>query len=296
MLVLLAFLTIAAGELLITRHTAAAGGHQARTQTSTDYLAHFCTNYTLPMVVHGCGQDTSTGGNPGPLDPATPMNVIMQCGASETLICATAGNGISDMCCEAVLQEGLSTLCRLLVRVFNGGTFTTTLVTSMLDFYPAVNDDLKRIPRALMTDPTLPVAPPDQVRSLLTSVATLAPITVPFNDRRRNMIDLSFFYCGQSNLAVTFGVSGTTLSAESEVFVCEQAMGATCGNQNNYGTDGVVTVFHSISSRPLSYGRQYFLRLLSYGHENGKPTIDVVVGNTVVPIPPFVLEDHLARY
>jgi len=294
-LALLGFLATASSELLLTRHVTAQGGHQARTATSTDYLSHFCTNYSVPLVVKACGADTSTGGNPGPRDPATPMNLLLVCRDGPSLVCSALGNGIDDMCCQAVLHEGLSTQCQLVVRVFNGGTITTTLVTAQLDVYPAVNDDLKRIPRALMTDPTLPIPPQDQVRPLLTSVATLSPVQVPFNDRRRNVVDLAFDYCGLSNQKVVFGVIGTSLSAESEVFICDISMGATCGNQNHHGTDNVVTVFHSVESYPLLYGRKYFIRLLSFGHEDGTPEISVTIANTAVQNPASaILETYRA--
>jgi len=295
--VVLGFLATATSELLLNRYTSGFGGHQSISQTSTDYIPHICTNYTHPVVVHACGADTSTGGNPGPLDPATPMNVIQRCGTSLTLICAAKGDSIGAMCCQAVLPDGVNPQCDLIIRVFNGGATTTTLVTSMVDIYPALTDDLKRIPRALMTEPMLPPPPNQvQVRTLLTSVATLSPIVVPFNDRRRVMVDLAFDYCGVGNRPVTFGITGTTLSAESEVFVCETAMGAFCGNQRNHGTDGIVTVFHSVTSLPLVYGGSYFIRLFSYGHEGTKPTIEVVIGNTVTESPPHVLENYLARY
>jgi len=285
-------LSTCASELLLTRHTTATGGHQARTSTSTDYITHFCHNTTLPLAVRGCGADVNTGGNPGPRDPATPMNLILQCsGSEEALICGAPGNNITDMCCEAVLPQGFAAGCVVVLRVFNGGSITVTLVTGQVDAWAVVVDDIARLPRALMTTPTLPRAPQDQVRPLLTSVASLSPITVPFNDRRREMVDLGFFFCGESS-QVTFGVGGTTLSAESEVFVCEKEMGELCGNQLNHGTDNVVTTFHSVVSKTLQYGREYFIRVFSYGHEGGQPTINITLANTVVPLPRFVMDTY----
>jgi len=262
--------------LMLYRHTTSDGGNQAQAQTSTDYLPTFCTDYTSKVVVAACGQDSNTGGNPLPMDPATPMNLILQCrGLPDALVCATAGNAFSSMCCEATL-DNLLTQCSLVVRVFNGGSATTTLVTAMLDIYPGDNG----IP-PLMTTPNL-AAPPQgrQTVRLLGSLASLAPINVPFNDRRRVFVDLPFVYCGNSGLTLTFGITGTAKSAESEVFVCQQNM-QTCGSQLNHGTDNAVTVFHSLVSLPLQLGSSYFLRIFSFGHDEVTPNIEVVIATTV---------------
>jgi len=199
------------------------------------------------------------------------------------------------MCCNAVIIPGFSSQCNLTVRVYNSGGGTTTLVTAQIDAWEATEEDLLRMPRATNNAPELPPPPPDQVRNLLTSVATLAPIVVPFNNRRNNMTDLHFVFCGTTS-SVQFGVSGTSLSAESEVFVCTDDMGDDCGFQRHHGTDSVVTVFHSVKSNDLEYGKRYFIRLFSYGHENGQASIEVAVANTVVNIPGFVLKDHLQNY
>jgi len=287
------FLSVAADDML-TRHATIAGGHQSIPRTSTDYLTHFCRDYERPFAVHACGADTSTGGNPGPRDPATPINVILSCREGDTLVCATTGHNITNMCCDAVIVPGFSSQCSLIVRVFNSGGATTTLVTAQIDAWEATNDDIIRFPHATNTPPTLP-APPnkDQVRNLLTSVASLGPVRVPFNNRRNNNTDLSFVFCGKATVPVMFGVGGTSLSAESEVFVCTKEMGDDCGFQQHHGTDSVVTVFHSVQSLPLEYGRQYFIRLFSYGHEDANADINVTVANTVVEIPSFVREDYL---
>jgi len=200
------------------------------------------------------------------------------------------------MCCSAVIIPGFSSQCNLTVRVYNSGGGTTTLVTAQIDAWEATEEDLLLMPRATNKAPELPPPPSsDQIRNLNTSVATRTPIVVPFNNRRYNMTDLHFVFCG-SAAVVTFGVSGTSLSAESEVFVCTEDMADDCGFQQHHGTDNVVTVFHSVQSKELLYGKRYFIRLFSYGHENGQASIEVAVANTVVTIPGFVREDHLQNY
>jgi len=271
------FLGIAGAQQMLSRHTTVDGGNQAQAQTSTDYLPAFCTDYTSKVVVAACGQDSNTGGNPSPFDPATPMNLILRCsGIPDALICSTTGNAFSSMCCEATL-DNLLMQCSLAVRVFNGGSATTTLITAMLDVYPGDNG----IP-PLMTTPNLP-APPQgrQTIRLLGSLASLAPVKVPFNDRRRVFVDLPFIYCGASGQTLTFGITGTAKSAESEVYVCQAGM-TNCGSQINHGTDYVVTVFHNLQSLPLQLGSSYFVRIFSFGHDAVTPDIEVVIATTTV--------------
>jgi len=272
------FLGIARAQtpaLMLSRHTTDDGGKQATAQTSTDFVPTLCTDYTSKVVVAACGQDTNTGGNPLSQDPATPMNLILQCrGVSDALICATAGNDFTAMCCEATL-DNLLLQCSLVVRVFNAGSATTTLATAMLDIYPGDNG----IP-PLMTTPNLPAPPQDRPTiRLLGSLASLAPIKVPFNDRRRVFVDLPFTYCGISGQSLTFGITGTAKSAESEVYVC--LPNTACGSQINHGTDHVVSVFHNLRSNSLILGSSYFVRIFSFGHDEVSEDIDVVVATTV---------------
>jgi len=284
---------LASGEdLLLYRQTTGEGGQQARAGTTSDFLTHFCFAQQQPLEIHACAADVNTGGNPSPRDPATPMNLILQCSGAETLVCEAPGNNIHNMCCNAVLPQGVPPGCILISRVLNGGG-NQVLVTSQIEARFAA--DQLEIHNLTQRAPILPRPYPGQVFPLLTSVATAQPVEVMFNRGRNVETDMFFFYCGM-NRGVTFSVAGTAISAESDVFICKEETGANCGAQDNWGTDKIIGVFHSIQSGLLEYGRKYFVRVFSFGHSGSSPNITVTVSNTIVPLPAALANELVQLY
>jgi len=265
---------------LVQRFNTASGGSQAVAQTSTDFLTNSeqCVDFFVPMTIEACAADVTTGGNPGPFDAYTPLNVLLRCPTSVEILCETTGDAIQNMCCQVSIAT-LPANCALIVRVFNGGDSTTTLVTANADLWPATPQELAA-PRKRITGTPLPNPPPGQTRSFLVSVVTRDPVSVPFNNRRTVPVDTYFPFCGQ-NGAVTFGITGQVLSAESQAFICAPGSEANCGPNNNLGTDNKVSVFHSITTRgPLTRGIRYFVRLFGFGHQDSSPSFSVIISNT----------------
>jgi len=293
LLTVIAWLCCTSAQHVMMRYSTPRGGVQSLPATSTDLVAHVCKSYTTPLAVHACGEDAVTGGNPGPFEPATPMNVVLACGAVESRLCWTLGNNISNMCCRAILPS-LSPDCKLLVRVFNTAG-PQVLVMGQLDAWEASEEDMKTFPQATFDKPNLPTPPPEQVRSFDTSMATLQPVPVVFHDRHTKWTDVEFTYCGKRG-PVSFGVGGTSLASVSEVYVCRKDMAINCSSRQNIGTDNVITVFHSILASPLEYGVTYIIRVFNSGHWDNNPTIMVEVANTVMETPAWVLRDFLQNF